>query len=245
MIRFLLPVLLLSLGGCATKAQFDELDARVKAIEEKSAKPEASQALKAPGAAAAAAAANDPNEVAAGTLMKEAQQAINNADFPTAKAKLAEIAEKYPETRAAKAAARINTEVALIGSPAPKMEVEKWYQGKADFSASKASLLIFWEQWCPHCKEEMPKMQPLSEKWKDKLNVVGVTKVTRKATDELVMAFLKENNILFPIGKETGTLSTAFAVTGIPAAAMVSNGNIIWRGHPNKLTDDFLTKMLK
>jgi methyl coenzyme M reductase beta subunit len=91
----------------------------------------------------------------------------------------------------------------------------------------------------------MPKMEPLSEKWKDKLTVIGVTKVTKTATDDLVMQFLKDNSIKFPIAKEKdGSISQAYSVSGIPAAAIVKGGKVIWRGHPNKLTDDFLTKLL-
>jgi hypothetical protein len=32
-------------------------------------------------------------------------------------------------------------------------------------------------------------------------------------------------------------------VTGIPAAAVVKGGKVIWRGHPAQLTDDVLGKL--
>ena len=176
--------------------------------------------------------------------MKESQQAMNAADFMTAKAKLQELQQKYPETRAAKAASRVMTELAIIGTDAPALDTEKWFQGKVAYG-SQPTLLVFWEQWCPHCREEMPQMEALSAKMKGKLSIVGMTKVTKKSTDELVMQFISENKLTFPIGKEKGgSLSQAFAVTGIPAAAIVKDGKIIWRGHPNKLTDEFLAKLL-
>ena len=242
----LVPALLLGLG-CASKQETADLEARLKALEEKVAAQEA----KGPGAKGPLAAKDrpapapdDPNEKAAGDLMKEAQQAMAGADFAGAKAKIQELQQKYPETRAAKAAARVMTELAIIGTDAPPLDTEKWFQGKAAYG-SQPTLLVFWEQWCPHCREEMPQMQALSEKMKGKLNIVGMTKVTKKATDELVMQFIAENKITFPIGKEKGgSLSQAFAVTGIPAAAIVKDGKIIWRGHPNKLTDEFLAKLL-
>ncbi len=241
MTRILASLVLLGLVGCASKQEVTDLDARIKALEEKLAKPEAAPAANKPGAPPA----STPEDDAASALMKEAQVAINGANFDLAKAKLAEISEKYPETRAAKAATRIAAEIGIIGTDAPTMEVEKWFQGKANWDSKKATLVVFWEQWCPHCKDEMPKMQPLSEKWSSKLQVVGMTKVTKKSTDELVTAFLSENKIKFPVGKEKdGSLSKAFMVTGIPAAAIVKDGKIIWRGHPNKLTEAFLTQLL-
>jgi thiol-disulfide isomerase/thioredoxin len=243
MTRILASLVLLGLVGCASKQEVADLDARIKALEEKLAKPEAAAAAK-PGTPGAPP-ASTPEDDAASALMKEAQVAINGANFELAKTKLAEITEKYPETRAAKAATRIAAEIGIIGTDAPAMEVEKWFQGKANWDSKKATLVVFWEQWCPHCKEEMPKMQPLSEKWSSKLQVVGMTKVTKKSTDELVTQFLSENKIKFAVGKEKdGSLSKAFMVTGIPAAAIVKDGKIIWRGHPNKLTEAFLTQLL-
>jgi hypothetical protein len=38
-------------------------------------------------------------------------------------------------------------------------------------------------------------------------------------------------------------MSNAYAVTGIPAAAVVKGGKVVWRGHPAQLTDEVLTKL--
>jgi thiol-disulfide isomerase/thioredoxin len=237
----LLPLFLVA---CATRQETTDLDARVKALEEKiatmegGAKPTAAKVK-------AETPTPSPEDAAATQLMKDAQLAIAAADFAAARAKLDELVKTYPTSRAAKAATRISAELAIIGTPAPELVVDKWFQGKATFAGNKATLIIFWEQWCPHCKEEMPKMQSLAEKWKDSLNVIGMTKVTKTATDELVMQYLQEQKIQFPIGKEKeGSMSKAFAISGVPAAAIVKGGQIIWRGHPNKLTDEFLTKLL-
>jgi thiol-disulfide isomerase/thioredoxin len=236
MTRYALPFALL-IAGCAQKSQVDSLEARVKALEERSASAPAK-----PGAAAA----STPEDDAAKKLMEEAQNALAADDYPTATAKLQEVVDKYGTSRVAAAAKKQLPEVQLVGSDAKPLEVEKWYQGKASLTDSKATLLVFWESWCPHCKREMPKMPALAEKWKPKgLQVVGITKVTKSATDETVTAFLKENNINIPIAKEKdGSLSAAYAVTGIPAAAIVKDGKVVWRGHPARLTDEAIEKIL-
>ena len=235
MFRFVLPLALL-VTGCVQKSQFDALEARVKTLEDKAAAAPAK-----PGAPA-----STPEDDAAKKLMEEAQNALSTNDYATAKAKLQEVVEKYGATRMAAAAKKQLPEVALIGSDAKAIEVEKWYQGKASLSDSKATLLVFWESWCPHCKREMPKMPALAEKWKPKgLNVVALTKVTKSATDESVTTFLKENKIELPVAKEKdGSMSNAYAVTGIPAAAIVKDGKVVWRGHPARLTDDVIEKIL-
>ena len=39
-------------------------------------------------------------------------------------------------------------------------------------------------------------------------------------------------------------MSAAYAVSGIPAAALVKEGKVIWRGHPARLTDELLEQLL-
>ena len=47
-------------------------------------------------------------------------------------------------------------------------------------------------------------------------------------------------NVSYPMAKETGDLASYFNVKGIPAAAVVKGGKIIWRGHPQRLNDEML-----
>jgi alkyl hydroperoxide reductase subunit AhpC len=138
------------------------------------------------------------------------------------------------------------SEINIIGTPAAPIEADKWFQGQGDFSKSKATLLVFWEVWCPHCKKEMPKLAEEEAKWKAKgVQIVAMTKVTKSATDEKVVEFLKENKVKFPVGKEKdGSMSKAYAVSGIPAAALVKDGKVIWRGHPARLDDATVDKLL-
>ena len=74
--------------------------------------------------------------------------------------------------------------------------------------------------------------------------MVGLTKLTRGKSKEEAMSFLQENNVTYPVAKESGDLSKHFNVSGIPAAAVVKDGTIVWRGHPARLTDDMLNGWL-
>lgn len=240
---------LVACNGPVDKKQVDDMAERMAALEKKVEELEkrpAASARPSTKDAAPMADANSPEEQAATALMQEIQQAMTAADFQTAKAKLAELQSKYPTTRAAKASTRMSAELTLIGTDAKALDVEKWYQGKAALTDSKATLLVFWETWCPHCQREMPKMQPLAEKWQGKgLQVVALTKVTKSASDETVTAFLKEHEIKIPVAKEKdGGMSQAYNVSGIPAAALVKDGKVVWRGHPARLTDEMLEKLI-
>jgi len=216
--------------------RIDDLEAKVVQLETKAAAAPALKQVKAP-------AANDADEQAAGALLKEATKASEAMNYDVAKAKLATLKAEYPTTRAARAAQRIDAELAIIGKPAPDLSVEKWFQGNQDTLSDGTTLVVFWELWCPHCKREVPKMTATHEKWGAKgLNVIGLTKMTRDTTEDAVTAFIKDNNVSYPMAKEAGGMSTAFGVRGIPAAAVVKDGTIVWRGHPGRISEDMLTK---
>ena len=61
--------------------------------------------------------------------------------------------------------------------------------------------------------------------------MVGLTKLSRSSTEEKVLEFIKDNNVSYPTAKEDGERSKHFNVSGIPAAAVVKDGKVIWRGH--------------
>ncbi|MSP55488.1 MAG: TlpA family protein disulfide reductase [Myxococcales bacterium] len=232
-------LLSLSLAGCALKSDVDALSERIAKIEEAQ--------KNAPKGGSAAPTASTEEEAGATKLMEAIQAAIKANDYPTAKAKLAEISQKYATTRAGKAAARMAPEVNLVGADAKPIEAQKWYTKDEGSFKDRVTLVVFWEVWCPHCKDEMPKMPALLAKYKSQgFGIIGLTKVTKSATDASVEKFIAEHKISFPMGKEIegGTMSKAYSVSGIPAAALVKDGKVIWRGHPARLTDDLLAQML-
>ena len=87
----------------------------------------------------------------------------------------------------------------------------------------------------------MPKLEQIySDLKSDGLQLLGLTKINRSATEEGVISFVEENNVSYPMAKENGSTSTYFNVSGVPAAAVVKNGKIIWRGHPARLSETML-----
>ena len=221
-------------AGCADP----ELEKRVADLETKVTEIE-----KRGPAGAVVPTANPEEEQAAANLLKEVGEAMDKMDYDTARAKVTELKTKYASTRAAKAVVRTEEELAIIGKPEAALTVEKWFQGsESDVKGGEATLYVFWEVWCPHCKREVPKLAETYNKYKGQgLNMVGLTKMSRDVTDDQVTAFLSEQKITYPIAKEQGdSMSQAYGVKGIPAAAVVKDGKVVWRGHPAKLNDDMI-----
>ena len=221
-----------------------QLEARVKALENRIATLEKTLAQRltaierkvAQGGGAGAAV--DPKAEAA---YAEVTQLVAAGDYEQAKTKMAAFMKTYGSTSTAKKARRTYQELSVIGKTAPESwKIEKWYQGEGevDLSSGKTTLLVFWEEWCPHCKREVPKMQNLYNGLKGEgLQVVGLTKITRSSTEEKVTSFIADKQIGYPCAKETGEISSYFNVSGIPAAAVLKDGKVVWRGHPAQLNE--------
>ena len=239
MIRTALIALIgsLALGGCADP----ELAKRVDELEQ-----EIAELKKNPPKAGAPQAANAEEEQAAADLLKAASAHAEKMEYDQAKKKLADLKAKYGTTRAARAAARLDSELAVIGKDAGDLQVDKWFQGDLANLNDGTTLLVFWEVWCPHCKREVPKLAETYNKFNGKgLKMVGLTKMTRDIKEEQVTSFLADNKVTYPIAKEKGdAMSKHFGVRGIPAAAVVKDGKVVWRGHPARLTDDMINGWL-
>jgi thioredoxin-like negative regulator of GroEL len=193
---------------------------------------------------AAAGPRTDPKADAA---YAQISQLMAAGDYEQAKTQMATFMKDYGDTSTAKKARRTYQELSVIGKVTPAAwEIEKWFQGEDQIDLDKGTtLLIFWEEWCPHCKREVPKMQSLYTDLKgDGLQVIGLTKITRSSTNEKVESFIAQTKVGYPIAKETGELSRYFNVSGIPAAAVIKDGKVVWRGHPSQLKEDQLKSWL-
>ncbi len=184
----------------------------------------------------------------AALVLRSIASSVKKADFSTARKQLATLMKEYGATQAMSRAYRYQREFLAIGKDAPKdFRVEKWFQGEHEpnLTGDHVSVLFFWEVWCPHCRREMPKIDDLYLNNKaDGLNVIAITKVNKSATDEKVEEFIGNEGIQVPILKEDGSLSRGFFVSGVPAAAVVKGGKIIWRGHPMMLSEALVKSWL-
>lgn len=218
----------------STELRLAALEARLDALAaEAQARPPVSRAP------------STEDETAASELMEQANTALAAFDSHTALALIQQLIAEYPNTRAGKAAVRMSNEVAVIGKKVSEPVVVHWYTAPARISDKPLTLVVFWEVWCPHCKNEVPKLPDWVTRYGAQgFQVIALTKVTKSATDDKIMAFIEDYNLTFAIGKEDGTATTQFAVTGIPAAALIQDGVVVWRGHPARMTSEMIEKYL-
>lgn len=193
---------------------------------------------------------NFPDSEEAPSALASAARALTDAgDNERAVATFERLLKGYPRDKAASGARKTLKELNLLGKPAPELRVEDWVQGGPTPLSSlkgKVVLVNFWQTWCPHCKDELPHLAELYNKYKDKgFVVIGCTKNDKRQDEKQLSDFLMEKPVPFPIARVNPSSSNDYAVTGIPAGALVDRKGIVrYRAHPSTFTPDKIEALL-
>lgn len=112
-----------------------------------------------------------------------------------------------------------------------RVDVEHSFQGSYTPHDSDITILVFWETWCPYSQRTVPKLDRIYRQYKEfGVDVVGITRVSRSATNESVQAFIREKNLAMPIIKETGRMWTYFEASGTPYVCVTHDDELVWKG---------------
>ena len=118
--------------------------------------------------------------------------------------------------------------------------IEHWFQGELDLDAGQPTVVALWEPWCPISFRQLPRVQETYAKYQDRgLRALGLTRMTLGSTEENVLDFIRDKQLTFPMAKVKGSTSTEYFNPGggVPAAAVILDGKLLWRGMPNSLSD--------
>lgn len=96
----------------------------------------------------------------------------------------------------------------------------------AEFRGKKPVVVDFWASWCPNCRRDMPNLNRFYEKYKDKVEVIGVNLQEKEST---VRDFIASRNISFPIALDPrGEASNAFGIQYTNTHFLIDiNGNLV------------------
>ena len=112
---------------------------------------------------------------------------------------------------------------------APDFTLQKLGGGSitlSEFKGKKPVVVDFWASWCPNCRRDMPNLNRFYEKYKDKVEVIGVNLQEREST---VADFIKSRSINFPIVLDpSGQASNAFGIQYTNTHFLIDiNGNLV------------------
>ncbi len=186
-----------------------------------------------------------PPKIPAEDQVSAIQVSVMRVDVPAAEAGIAQFARDWPTSPWRELVEGWGADLATIGKPAPPLEVTEWVGNPGAFTDHPLTMVVFFEPWCPHCQQEMPGLELLRRDYEPRgFGMIGVTAMTRGATDEQLTAFIEQGFLGFPIGKEDGSMTEAWGVVGVPHAVFVRNGRIVWSGNPSLLTLDLVDALV-
>ncbi len=91
----------------------------------------------------------------------------------------------------------------------------------------KVVLVNFWATWCPPCREEIPELIELSSRYKDKLQIIGVSMDDAPARE--VRQFAKQIGISYPVVMGSGAIEAEYGgVPALPTSFIISpDGRVV------------------
>jgi thiol-disulfide isomerase/thioredoxin len=100
--------------------------------------------------------------------------------------------------------------------------------------AGKVVLVNFWATWCGPCREEIPALVDLQERYKDRMVILGLSIDTRPPAE--VAAFAQQYHVNYPVAVVGDDVVQAFGgVPAVPSTFVVSTAGKMMQRHVGML----------
>ncbi len=101
----------------------------------------------------------------------------------------------------------------------------------------KVTVINFWATWCGPCRAEIPDLVALQEKYKDTLQVIGISQ--DEAPPEVVKRFAADHKINYPVVMMTAELEKLFpGVVALPTSYVLDRDARIVQKHVGMLRSE-------
>jgi cytochrome c-type biogenesis protein len=126
-----------------------------------------------------------------------------------------------------------DTAVVDIGAPAPPYHAAALTGDSVSLAdqRGKVVLLNVWATWCHPCREEIPELRALHQRYEPRgLELIGVS-VDAQGNEDGIRAFMKEFQMTYPVWHDPDErVSSRFLVVGVPATFLIDRAGILrWR----------------
>jgi thiol-disulfide isomerase/thioredoxin len=126
------------------------------------------------------------------------------------------------------------------GQHPPQIFFEQWLNGKPDVTG-KFVLVNFWATWAGPCRDEIPHLNSLQYKFRDKLVILGLSNETLEEVQKMTTP-----QILFPTGVDTqARTAKALDLQAVPHALLIDPKGIVrYEGNPGYLDEEILSRLM-
>ena len=92
----------------------------------------------------------------------------------------------------------------------------------------KVVLMNVWATWCHPCRDEIPELQAIHEKYQSRgLELIGVS-VDTEGADETIRAFMRDFRMTYPVWRDPGErVSAQFQIVGVPATFLIDREGVL------------------
>jgi thiol-disulfide isomerase/thioredoxin len=99
----------------------------------------------------------------------------------------------------------------------------------------KVVLVNFWATWCPPCRAEIPELVMLQEKYRDRLQIIGISE--DESGPEVVKRFAADHKMNYPIVLTSPEIEKMFpGISALPTSFLIDRESRIVQKHVGMLT---------
>lgn len=129
---------------------------------------------------------------------------------------------------------------------APELSLELLSGGifnLADYRGKKAVVLDFWASWCPNCRRDMPNLNRYYDKYKDKVEVIGINLHENKST---VQKFISSQGINFPIALDPQSIAARkFGIQYTNTHFLIDKGGKLVKTIPGDIKESDINQLIQ
>jgi thiol-disulfide isomerase/thioredoxin len=99
----------------------------------------------------------------------------------------------------------------------------------------KVVLINFWATWCPPCRAEIPDLIALQEKYRDRLQIIGISQ--DEAPPEVVKRFVAAHGMNYPVVMSSPEIEKLFpGISALPTSYIIDRDARVVQKHVGMLT---------
>ena len=96
----------------------------------------------------------------------------------------------------------------------------------------KVVMLEFWATWCPPCRDSIPDLNRVYEKFKDKnFELLAISVDEGRDVSSTVGSFMKEHGVIYPVLIDDGKVNQSYGVTNIPVMFIIGKDGKVVKKH--------------